>query len=90
MLRPLDSASVCRSVEKTHRALVIDEGWRSGSISAEIITRIIEGAFWELDAPPARVCSLEAPAPYAKHLEEAVLPKASDVVAVALDLVGRA
>ena len=50
---------------KTQRAVIIDEGWRSGSLSAEICTRIIEQAFWELDAPVGRVCSEEVPIPYA-------------------------
>ena len=55
--------------------MVVDEGWRSGSISAEISARIIEEAFYELDAPVARVCSAEVPMPYAKHLEDAALPQ---------------
>jgi pyruvate dehydrogenase E1 component beta subunit len=88
VLRPLDSAAVCASVSRTHRAIVVDEGWRSGSISAEVITRIIEDAFWELDAPPGRVCSLEAPVPYAKHLEEAVLPSTQRIVDAVCEVVG--
>jgi pyruvate dehydrogenase E1 component beta subunit len=88
VLRPLDSDAVCASVTRTHRAIVVDEGWRSGSISAEVITRIIEGAFWELDAPPGRVCSLEAPVPYAKHLEDAVLPSPQRIVEAVHEVVG--
>jgi pyruvate dehydrogenase E1 component beta subunit len=80
-LRPLDDATILGSVVRTHRAVVVDEGWRSGSLAAEVSARIMEGAFWDLDAPVARVCSAEVPMPYAKHLEEAALPKASDVVA---------
>jgi len=75
-LRPLDTATILESVARTHRALVVDEGWRSGSLAAEVIARIVEGAFYELDAPPARVCSAEVPMPYAKHLEDAALPQA--------------
>jgi pyruvate dehydrogenase E1 component subunit beta len=79
-LRPLDTETILESVIRTHRAVIIDEGWRSGSISAEISARIMEGAFYELDAPVARVCSAEAPMPYAKHLEDAALPQVSSVV----------
>jgi pyruvate dehydrogenase E1 component beta subunit len=79
-LRPLDTASIVESVTRTHRALIIDEGWRSGSISAEISARIMEKAFYELDAPVERVCSAEVPTPYAKHLEEAALPQVHTIV----------
>lgn len=74
-LRPLDDAALVASVSRTHRAVVVDEGWRSGSISAEISARIQEQAFYELDAPVGRVCSAEVPIPFAKHLEEAALPR---------------
>nr|WP_319527845.1 alpha-ketoacid dehydrogenase subunit beta [Pseudomonas laurentiana] len=86
VLRPLDDATLMASVGKTRRALVVDEGWRSGSLAAEIITRIIEQAFFELDAPPSRVCSAEVPIPYARHLEEAALPQVSTIVAAAHEL----
>jgi pyruvate dehydrogenase E1 component beta subunit len=79
-LRPLDTATILDSVTRTHRAVIIDEGWRSGSISAEISARIMEGAFYELDAPVERVCSAEVPMPYAKHLEEAALPQVRTIV----------
>jgi pyruvate dehydrogenase E1 component beta subunit len=80
-LRPLDTATVLASVRKTHRAVVIDEGWRSGSLAAEIVARIAEDAFYDLDAPLQRVCSVEVPIPYAKHLEEAALPQVPAIVA---------
>jgi len=79
-LRPLDTAAIVASVSRTHRAVIVDEGWRSGSISAEIMARIMEGAFYELDAPVARVCSSEVPMPYARHLEEAALPQVPAIV----------
>ena len=79
-LRPLDTAAILDSVARTHRAVIVDEGWRSGSISAEISARIMEGAFYELDAPVERVCTAEAPMPYAKHLEDAALPQAARIV----------
>jgi pyruvate dehydrogenase E1 component beta subunit len=83
-LRPLDDATIIESVRRTHRAVVVDEGWRSGSISAEITARIVEHAFYDLDAPVERVCSAEVPTPYAKHLEDAALPSVDAVVAAAL------
>jgi pyruvate dehydrogenase E1 component beta subunit len=87
-LRPLDDAAILATVAKTHRAVVIDEGWRSGSISAEISARITETAFFDLDAPVGRVCSAEVPLPYARHLEQAALPSAARVVAAAREAVG--
>ncbi|MGR0220610.1 alpha-ketoacid dehydrogenase subunit beta [Agromyces sp. ZXT2-6] len=87
-LRPLDHESILATVAKTHRAVVVDEGWRSGGISAEISARITESAFYDLDAPVGRVCSAEVPVPYAKHLEEAALPSVDGVVAAAREAVG--
>jgi pyruvate dehydrogenase E1 component subunit beta len=87
-LRPLDTQSIIDSVTRTHRALIVDEGWRSGSISAEISARIMEGAFYELDLPVARICSAEVPMPYAKHLEEAALPQTAAIVETARQMVG--
>ena len=79
-LRPLDNATIFESVSRTHRAVIVDEGWRSGSISAEISARIMENVFYDLDAPVERVCSAEVPLPYAKHLEAAALPQADAIV----------
>jgi len=87
VLRPLDTPTLLASVERTHRAVIIDEGWRSGGIAAEISARITEGVFYSLDAPVARVCSAEVPMPYAKHLEEAALPQVPAIVAAARNLV---
>jgi len=89
-LRPLDDATVMASVRRTHRAVVVDEGWRSGSLAAEVAARIGEQALYDLDAPVARVCSEEVPIPYAKHLEEAALPQAAKIVAAARQLMGKA
>ena len=80
VLRPLDTPTILTSVAKTHRALIIDEAWRTGSFAAEISAQIMENAFDELDAPVARICSEEAPMPYAKHLEDAALPQAGKIV----------
>lgn len=87
-LRPLDSATILDSVRRTRRAVVVDEGWRSGSLAAEVSARIMEGAFYDLDAPVARVCSAEVPVPYSRQLEEAALPQVAGIVAAALGLVG--
>ncbi|HVV36125.1 MAG TPA: pyruvate dehydrogenase complex E1 component subunit beta [Acidimicrobiales bacterium] len=87
-LRPLDTETIVSSVTRTHRAVIVDEGWRSGSLSAEISARITEGAFFDLDAPVERVCTAEVPIPYAKHLEDAALPQAHTVVAAALAALG--
>jgi pyruvate dehydrogenase E1 component beta subunit/2-oxoisovalerate dehydrogenase E1 component len=87
-LRPLDNATIIDSVSRTRRAVIVDEGWRSGGLSAEIGMRIMEGAFYELDAPVARVCSEEVPIPYPKHLEDAALPQADEIVAAARATVG--
>ncbi|MDJ1008130.1 MAG: pyruvate dehydrogenase (acetyl-transferring) E1 component subunit alpha [Paracoccaceae bacterium] len=88
VLRPLDEATILASVEKTRRALIVDEGWRTGSISAEISARIMEGALWSLDAPVGRVCSAEVPIPYPKHLEAAAIPQVDSIVAAARALMG--
>jgi pyruvate dehydrogenase E1 component beta subunit len=87
-LRPLDDACFVASVRRTHRAVVVDEGWRSGSISAEISARITEQALYDLDAPVERVCSAEVPMPYAKHMEEAALPQVPDIVGAARRTLG--
>jgi len=78
-LRPLDDGALVESVSRTHRALIIDEGWRSGGISAEISARLMEQAFYELDAPVARLCGAEVPMPYAAHMERAALPQVETI-----------
>lgn len=88
VLRPLDTDGIVGSVRKTHRAVIVDEGWRSGSLAAELMARIVEEAFFDLDAPLARVCSEEVPIPYAKHLEDAALPQPDKIVAAALAVMG--
>jgi pyruvate dehydrogenase E1 component beta subunit len=82
-LRPLDDETIMASVRRTHRAVVVDEGWRSGSLSAEVSARITEQCFFDLDSPVGRVCSAEVPMPYAKHLEDAALPQPATIAAAA-------
>ena len=86
-LRPLDDATLVASVRKTHRVVIVDEGWKTGSLAGEISARLVEQAFYELDAPIARVCSEEVPIPYAKHLEDAALPQKQDIVDAVLTMV---
>lgn len=87
-LRPLDTETFVESVRRTHRAVVVDEAWRTGSLAAEISAQIVENAFFDLDAPIARVCSAEVPIPYAKHLEAAALPQQDTIVAAVRTLFG--
>ena len=82
-LRPLDDAAIVESVVKTHRAIVVDEGWRSVGLSGEVAARIMEQAFFELDAPVGRVCTAELPLPYPHHLEQAAMPSVPRIVAAA-------
>ncbi|MDO8438398.1 MAG: alpha-ketoacid dehydrogenase subunit beta [Nitrosomonadaceae bacterium] len=86
-LRPLDMTTVLDSLAKTHRMVIIDEGWKSGSLAAEIMARVMEQAFYELDAPIERVCSAEVPIPYARHLEQAAIPQVETILAAALRMV---
>ncbi|HVY98823.1 MAG TPA: alpha-ketoacid dehydrogenase subunit beta [Dongiaceae bacterium] len=88
-LRPLDTATIVGSVARTRRAVVIDEGWKTGGLSAEVTAVIMEQAFWNLDAPVARVCSAEVPIPYPRHLEQAALPQPEAIVAAARATIGR-
>jgi pyruvate/2-oxoglutarate/acetoin dehydrogenase E1 component len=86
VLRPLDTPTILESVARTHRAVVVDEGWRTGSLSAEISARIMEGGFYDLDGPVERVCTAEVPIPYAAHLEDAALPQVDTIVKAARGL----
>jgi pyruvate dehydrogenase E1 component beta subunit/2-oxoisovalerate dehydrogenase E1 component len=90
VLRPLDTETLIESVGRTRRAVMVDEGWKTGSLAGELMAILNEKAFWELDAPPARVCSAEVPVPYAKHMEQAALPRVEEIVAVAKRTLGEA
>ena len=82
-LRPLDDGAIEATVDKTHRAVIVDEAWRTGSLAAEVCARIVERSFYSLDAPVERVCTLEVPIPYPKHLEDAALPSPERIVEAA-------
>ena len=88
VLRPLDDATFVSSVRRTRHAVVVDEGWRSGSLAAEVSARITEQALYDLDGPVDRVCTAEVPIPYAKHLEEAALPQPSTIATAARRVLG--
>lgn len=86
-LRPLDMETVLASVAKTHRAVVVDEAWRTGSLAAEVSAQISERGFNFLDWPVQRICGSEVPAPYAKHMEDAALPRPETVVRTVMEMV---
>ena len=88
VLRPLDTVAIVAAVAKCHRVVVIDENWKSGGLAAEVVARIMEHAFYELDAPVARVSAEEVPVPYAKHMEDAALPQPEKIVAAVKEMLG--
>ena len=90
VLRPLDMTTILTSVSKTHRAIIVDEGWRTGSLAGEVSSQIMEGAFYDLDAPVARLCSAEVPIPYPKHLEDAALPQIPTILRTVRELCTKA
>lgn len=80
VLRPLDEDTFLESITKTHRAIIVEEAWRSVSISSEVSSRIMEKAFYDLDVPVQRLCGIEVPIPYPNHLEEKAIPQTIDIV----------
>jgi pyruvate dehydrogenase E1 component beta subunit len=85
-LRPLDMETVAASVEKTNRALCVEEGWATYGVTAELAARIGSACFDFLDAPVGRVGAAEVPLPYAKNLEQAALPGDGKILAAARDV----
>lgn len=81
-LKPLDRASIVKSVQKTHRMLSVEEGWPQCGMGSEIMASVIEECFDDLDAPPERITGAEVPMPYAANLEAAALPQVPDIVRV--------
>ena len=86
-LRPLDMATVLESVRKTHRALVVEEVWKTGGFGAEVAAQIQEHAFEYLDAPVLRVAGEEVPTPYSRPLEQHAIPDSDRVVRAARSLI---
>lgn len=87
-LRPLDKNTLMESLSRTHRAVIVDESWKTGGMAAEISALLMEEGFWELDAPIIRVCSQEVPIPYPEHLEQAALPQVEDILDAVRQLPG--
>lgn len=87
VLRPLDTSTILASVAKTHRAVIVDEAWRTGSFAAEISAQIMESGFYDLDGPVARICSAEVPIPYPKHLEDAALPHVASIMKAVQEMI---
>jgi len=85
-LRRLDTETLEKSVMRTNNVVVIDEGWQTAGLSAEVSALITERCFWSLDAPVRRLAALEVPIPYARHLEEHAIPQVVDIVAAATQL----
>ena len=79
-LRPLDMAPVIESFKKTNRAVIVEEGWKSYGVGAEITTRIYEEAFDYVDAPVKRVAQKEVPLPYNRTLEQSAIPNVEDII----------
>jgi pyruvate dehydrogenase E1 component beta subunit len=82
-IRPMDTETIIQSVKKTGRCITVEEGWPQSGVGAEIIAKIMEGAFDYLDAPVIRICGKDVPMPYAANLEKLSLPNAGEVVAAA-------
>jgi pyruvate dehydrogenase E1 component beta subunit len=85
-LRPLDTQPILESVRKTNRLVVVEEGWRSFGVGAEISSTVAEQAFDYLDAPIRRVAQVEVPLPYNRRLEQMALPQVDDVIRAAKDV----
>jgi pyruvate dehydrogenase E1 component beta subunit len=82
-LKPMDTDTIIASVQKTGRAVTVEEGWAQSGVGAEIAARIMERAFDYLDAPVARVTGKEVPMPYAANLEKLALPSVAEVIEAA-------
>lgn len=80
-IKPLDMATISASVRKTHRAVVVSEGHRSGGFTNELAARIMEECFYDLDAPIIRVAAEDVPIPYNRRLEAEVIPSDKDILA---------
>src|SRR5579862_4587537 len=88
-LRPLDEDTLVASVERTHRLVVVHEGWPYGGVGAEIADRVQRLAFDALDAPIVRVSTLDVPMPYSAKLEQMCMPQADRVVSTVKRLLAR-
>jgi len=85
-LKPLDRSTVSESVRKTHRLVVVNEGWSTGGYAAEIMSTVIEDCFWDLDAPIKRVCNKDTPMPVATTLERTVMVSEENILNACLEV----
>jgi pyruvate dehydrogenase E1 component beta subunit len=85
-LRPLDIDTILTSIAKTHRAVLVDEGWKTGGLAGELSAQIMEQGFDLLDWPVQRVCGADVPMPYAKHLVDAALPSPERIAAAVTEM----
>ena len=85
-LNPLDVRTVIASIQKTGRAIVVEEGWKTGGVGGEIVSLIMENGFDYLDAPIKRVSGKDVPMPYAKNLEKIAIPQLDDLIAAVKDV----
>jgi pyruvate dehydrogenase E1 component beta subunit len=88
-IRPLDAAAILGSVRRTHHCVVVQEGWPFAGVAAEVMALVAREAFDDLDAPPERVTNLDVPMPYARNLEDLVLPSPPRVIAAVRRVLGR-
>ncbi len=88
-LRPVDWPTLVESVHRTNRCLIVEEGWTSYGVGAELAAGISQRAFDDLDAPISRLGGAEVPMPYNRELERAAIPSVDDIVREALRLVGK-
>jgi pyruvate dehydrogenase E1 component beta subunit len=86
---PLDKGALIASARKTSRAIVIDEGYQSYGVTAEMAAVIADGAFYDLDAPVKRLGAMDVPIPFSPVLEDQTVPTPSVVIELAKTLCGR-
>ena len=85
-LNPLDVKTMIASIKKTGRAVVVEEGWKTGGVGGEIVSLIMENGFDYLDAPVRRVSGQDVPMPYAKNLEKLAIPQLDDIITAVKDI----
>jgi pyruvate dehydrogenase E1 component beta subunit len=87
-IRPLDMETIAQSIQKTHRAVLVEEGHFFAGITAEVGFEIMENCFDDLDAPIARVCQRDTPMPYSKVLEQETMPTIPRIIAAIKSTLG--
>jgi pyruvate dehydrogenase E1 component beta subunit len=86
-LKPLDRSTVSESVRKTHRLVVVNDGWCTCGYASEIMATVIEDCFWDLDAPIKRVCNKDVPMPVAASLEKTAMVSEEDILNACLEVI---